>query len=143
MKKQPMIFEEIHIPYQPFKMNSPLDLIALTRSGVTKKFAMNLAAKFDFSPKEIAGIMHISERTLHRYHDSEKLDSLTSGIMLQLSDLYEKGTKIFGDTEKFKQWMKYQNPVFSNYKPIELLDTFTGFQLISDELGRIEHGIFA
>lgn len=143
MKKQNLVFEETQFQYQAFPVSTPFDLIAITRSGITKKQAVKLAHKIDFSPKEISAVMHISERTFHRYQDSDKLDSLTSGIILQLTNLYDKGALVFGDIEKFKQWMKYPNPVFSNNKPIDLLDTMIGFQLISDELGRIEHGIFA
>lgn len=137
------LIEEPTFEYQAVSLINPFQVIALTRQGISKRQAMNLAEKFDFSPKELATIMHISERTLHRYQENDNLDSLTTSLILQLKDLYTRGTQVFGSSEKFKQWMRYSNPVFADNKPIDLLDTLTGFQLIFDELGRIEHGIFA
>lgn len=57
--------------------------------------------------------------------------------------LYHKGQSVFGNSENFEQWInKYSIPL-GNIKPIDLIETETGIQTVFDELGRIEHGIYA
>nr|WP_295866566.1 antitoxin Xre-like helix-turn-helix domain-containing protein [uncultured Chitinophaga sp.] len=119
------------------------DFIELSRSGVLKRALVNLSRQLSFSLAELAQVLHISERTLQRYADDAKLSADTSERAILLSRLYQRGTEVFGSLENFKEWMRTPLPAFNYQLPISLLDTTFGFQLIEDELGRIEHGIFA
>ncbi len=119
------------------------EFIQLSRDGIIKKALMNLSQQLSFSLTEVARILHISERTLQRYGDDEKLSADTSERAILLSQLYQHGTQVFGDLENFKEWMRTPLPAFNYQPPISLLDTTFGFQLIQDELGKIAHGIFA
>ncbi|MBV8253834.1 MAG: DUF2384 domain-containing protein [Chitinophaga sp.] len=119
------------------------DFIALSRSGIIKRALLNLSRQISFSLTELAQVVHISERTLQRYADDAKLSLDTSERAIMLSALYQRGTEVFGDLENFKEWMRTPLPAFNYQLPISLLDTTFGFQLIQDELGRIEHGLFA
>jgi putative toxin-antitoxin system antitoxin component (TIGR02293 family) len=119
------------------------EFIQLSRDGIIKKALMNLSQQLSFSLTEVARILHISERTLQRYADDEKLSADTSERAILLSQLYQHGTLVFGDLENFKEWMRTPLPAFNYQPPISLLDTTFGFQLIQDELGKIAHGIFA
>ncbi|WP_291909782.1 antitoxin Xre/MbcA/ParS toxin-binding domain-containing protein [Chitinophaga sp. CB10] len=119
------------------------DFIALSRSGVIKRALLNLSRQISFSLTELAQVVHISERTLQRYADDAKLSLDTSERAIMLSALYQRGAEVFGDLENFKEWMRTPLPSFNYQLPISLLDTTFGFQLIQDELGRIEHGLFA
>jgi uncharacterized protein (DUF2384 family) len=49
----------------------------------------------------------------------------------------------FGSEENFHTWMETKSIPLGGVKPKGLLDTTYGINLITDELGRIEHGIFA
>lgn len=119
------------------------EYIQLSRSGIIKKALLNLSRQLSFTLSEIAHVLHISERTLQRYADDAKLSADTSERAILLSQLYQRGTEVFGDLENFKEWMRTPLPAFNYQHPISLLDTTFGFQLIQDELGRIEHGLFA
>jgi putative toxin-antitoxin system antitoxin component (TIGR02293 family) len=119
------------------------DYIQLSRSGIIKQALLNLSRQLSFSLTELAQVVHLSERTLQRYADDAKLSADTSERAILLSQLYQRGTEVFGQLENFKEWMRTSLPAFNYQTPISLLDTTFGFQLIQDELGRIEHGIFA
>ncbi|MDQ0106026.1 type II RES/Xre toxin-antitoxin system antitoxin [Chitinophaga terrae (ex Kim and Jung 2007)] len=123
--------------------NGYFDYIQLSRSGIIKRALVNLAKQISFSLSELAQVLHISERTFQRYADDAKLSADTSERAILLSQLYQRGTEVFGHLDDFKEWMRTPLPVFDYQTPISLLDTTFGFQLIQDELGRIEHGIFA
>lgn len=119
------------------------DFIELSRNGIDKKSLLHLAKKINFDINDLAQILHMSERTIQRYDLNKKLSVEASARALQLAKLYARGENIFGDLDRFKRWMVHPNTALATKKPKELLDTTFGFQLLSEELVRIEHGIFA
>ena len=93
--------------------------------------------------QEMASIIHTSDRTLRRYTPQQKLSQEQSERMVEMARLYSRGEEVFGTMEQFRQWMDSVLLPFGNKKPKEFLDTSLGIAMIMDELGRIEHGIFA
>lgn len=124
-------------------LHNVYDFIELSRHGINKRNLMFLAKKIDFDIKELVKILHISERTLQRYSASKTLSQEVSERALQLARLYCKGEDVFGDLEQFKQWMLFPSMALGMKKPMDLLDTTFGFQLITDELTKIEYGVFS
>jgi putative toxin-antitoxin system antitoxin component (TIGR02293 family) len=127
----------------PAKYASDFDVVRLTRQGLPKKVLLSLAQKISLTLQELAGIMHISERTLQRYEDDAVVKTEYAEKAIELARLYTRGQEVFGSMDKFKQWMKTPAHVFKGETPVSLLDTSVGFDLVLRELGRIEHGIFA
>lgn len=119
------------------------ELIGSARSGILKETLSLLMKKLSFTMHDISNILHISERTLQRYRSEDRLSPDTSERALMLFNLYEKGVDIFGNPDNFTDWLRTPLSAFNNQCPIQLLDTSFGFQMIFDELTRIEHGIFA
>ncbi|HEU4551819.1 MAG TPA: antitoxin Xre-like helix-turn-helix domain-containing protein, partial [Chitinophaga sp.] len=66
-----MVVQEAAIPYGAGR--GYFEYIQLSRDGIIKKALMNLGQQLSFSLSEIARVLHISERTLQRYADNEKL----------------------------------------------------------------------
>lgn len=122
---------------------SDFDLIRFTRQGFKKHAILSLAKKISLTLQELAGIMHISERTLQRYDDNEIIKPEYAEKAVELARLYTRGEEVFGSLERFKLWMKTPLHVFRGETPVSLLDTSVGFDILFKELGRIEHGIFA
>ena len=118
------------------------DFIELSRNGIDKKALLHLAKFISFDIKELAEILHMSERTIQRYDLNKKLSTEASARVLQLVKLYAKGENIFGDLDRFKNWMEHPSVALAMKKPKDLLDTTFGFQLLNEELIRIEHVIF-
>lgn len=126
-----------------FSSDSPFVFIAKAREGLLKQEADWAGQSFAISDREMARILSISERSYHRYVADTRLDTVSSERLLQLRNLYRHGEEVFEDVEKFKRWMRRPLTVLGGKAPIELLDTSMGFQLINDELLRIEYGVFA
>ncbi|MFD1628391.1 antitoxin Xre/MbcA/ParS toxin-binding domain-containing protein [Pseudopedobacter beijingensis] len=124
-------------------IKSDFDVMELTRKGLPKKAIMALAKKISFPIQELARVMHISERTFQRFDEKELVKPEYSEKAIELARLYLKGEEVFGSLERFKTWMKTPSVFFRNETPVSLLDTSIGFSLVKEELGRIEHGIFA
>lgn len=126
-----------------FSFMSDFDILATTRKGLPKNLLMAFAKKISLTLQEFANILHISERTLQRYNDTEIIKTEYAEKAVELARLYTRGEEVFGSLDKFKTWMKTPLYVFKGETPVSLLDTSIGFDIVFKELGRIEHGIFA
>ncbi len=122
--------------------SSDLDIITLARQGFPKKSLLALAKKISLNIQELAGILHISERTLQRYEDDAIIKTEYAEKAVELARLYTRGEEVFGSIDKFKLWIKTPSLVFNGEAPVSYLDTSAGFDMVFNELGRIEHGIF-
>ncbi|GAB2631503.1 type II RES/Xre toxin-antitoxin system antitoxin [Belliella aquatica] len=91
-----------------------------------------------------ADLLHISDRTLQRYKkDQKSFESIHSERILKLGLLFKFGEEVFGDFQLFKSWLFESSIPLGSQSPYSLLDTTFGMELVRDELGRIQHGIFA
>lgn len=124
-------------------LHNVYDFIELSRNGINKRNLLFLGKKIDFDLKEMAKVLHISERTIQRYHANKVLSSEVSERAIQLAKLYCKGEEVFGDLDQFKKWMEYPSLALGNKRPKDLLDTTFGFQLLNEELIKIAYGIFS
>ncbi len=119
------------------------DFIGVIREGIPKLAMSYLMTNTDISLIEMAAITHTSDRTLRRYKPDDKLPQEQSERMVELAKLYSRGELIFGGLAQFKQWMDTCLVPLGNKKPKEFLDTSLGINLLMEELGRIENGVFA
>ncbi|MCH5598512.1 type II RES/Xre toxin-antitoxin system antitoxin [Niabella ginsengisoli] len=124
-------------------IESSSDFIDYIRDGIPKKALDTLANVIGLSATEMADIVHTSDRTLRRYTPAQKLSAEQSERLIELSRLYTRGEDVFGDIENFKRWVETPIIALGDKKPKEYLDTSIGINMLFDELGRIEHGIFA
>lgn len=59
-------------------------------------------------------------------------------------NLLDLATKCFGDADKAHDWLVTPHAALGHKPPIDLAeDGDEGYQAVVDEIGRIEHGIFA
>ena len=64
-------------------------------------------------------------------------------FFLQNCEKWRFAPKIFVNEEAVKQWFQTPNYALGNQKPLDLLDTSFGVKMVTDVLGRIEHGVFS
>ena len=123
-------------------LNQRLDLVKLARKGILRKYLKDIQDFTSFSDKEIVEILPISQRQLIRYKADHILNKEITTHLIQIIELFQKGYAIFGTT-KFKIWIRTENKTLSNHKPIDLMDTSLGIEMIEDILGRIEYGVYS
>jgi putative toxin-antitoxin system antitoxin component (TIGR02293 family) len=112
----------------------------ITKDFTYKNFKL-IADKAPFTLNDWAEIMHISERTLHRYaKENTPFNGLQIEIILLAEKLIDMGNQVFG-RDGFKSWM--QSSVFSldNRSPKEFINSYAGLQEIINVIGRIQYGI--
>lgn len=136
-------FYQLFNGLKPAGSSTDFDILNLSRKGLPKKVLLSLAQTLSFTLQELAGVMHISDRTLQRYEDNAVIKTEYAEKAIELARLYTRGEEVFGSMDKFKQWMKLPNHIYKGETPASLLDTSIGFAMVFKELGRIEQGIFA
>ena len=142
MKKQQVVQEPL-IAYELKESFDSNRLVTLVREGVQFSVFSKLLKRISFSLQEWSSFLHLSERTMQRYQKENKtFDISSSEKIIQITILYEFGVSVFGNKENFDSWLIAKNVALGS-KPIELLDTVFGIEIINNELIKIEHGIFA
>jgi putative toxin-antitoxin system antitoxin component (TIGR02293 family) len=127
-----------------FTDDDTFDLTNMVREGVPFPYFTKLSNQIHFGFEDWSSYLHLSERTIQRYKKENKsFDPLYSERILQIELLYKKGIDVFGIADNFYTWMDTISIPLGRVKPKQLLDTSFGIDAVYDELGRIEHGIFA
>lgn len=124
-------------------IQSNSDFIACIREGIPRKALDELMDYTGITIDEITDILHISDRTLRRYTPQQKLNESQTERLIEVAKLYSRGEEVFGSLNAFKEWMNSTVMALGNKKPKTFLDTSLGITMLMNELGRIEHGIFA
>ncbi len=123
--------------------NTPLDLVLLTRRGMRKEALLNLAQRLGLTVKELANLLPVTERTIQRKAPESVLGTAVSEQIVLITQLTDKGEEVFGSTELFKKWIRKKNTALGGHKPLHLLDTSIGIQMVEDVLGRLSYGVYS
>ncbi len=124
--------------------DSGFGLVDQARAGVNRTKADEVAQLVGLTDKEMARILNVSERTLHRIQPNARLGSNASERLLLLEALLRHGLSVFDErADVLGRWLRLPLPELRRQAPVALLDTVTGFGMVHTVLGRIEHGIYA
>jgi putative toxin-antitoxin system antitoxin component (TIGR02293 family) len=124
--------------------DSSFGLVEQARQGVNRAKVDEVAQSIGLTDKDMARILNLSERTLHRLRPDARLDSNASERLLLLEKLLAHGLSVFdGRAAVLGRWLRVPLAELRRQTPLDLLDTATGFALVHTVLGRIEHGIYA
>ncbi len=125
------------------KLKDRIDLIEVSNAGLTKDALKHLSDFLSLSLRQIASLLPITERTIIRYKPNDHFNSVVSEQILQIAEVATRGVEVFGDKDKFINWINQPCKPRATKIPLSLLNSRFGIEMILNELGRIEHGIFA
>jgi len=125
------------------KIQSRMDLVELSNKGVTKNALRHLAKFLSFTMGQMAALLPVTERTIQRYAPRKHFNRVVSEQILQIAEVAAKGAEVFEDRDKFLAWMDHPNRALADKTPLSLLNSRFGAEMVLDELGRIEHGVFS
>ena len=124
-------------------IQSQMDLVKLSNKGVTKDALLHLAKYLSFSMNQMAQLLPVTERTIQRYTSKKHFNRVVSEQILQIAEVAAKGSEVFEGRDKFLTWMNHPNKALDKKTPMSLLNSKFGVDMVLDELGRIEHGVFS
>lgn len=126
-------------PTDPFSAH---EIIA---QGLPNKAVDRLADKLTvMEDQSFEQAIGISTRTLQRWakSPSQKLSQEQSGRVWKFAELLAKATSVLGSLAEAEQWFERPAIGLNQQRPIDLLSTPAGVNLVEDHLGRLAHGVY-
>nr|WKN40290.1 DUF2384 domain-containing protein [Tunicatimonas sp. TK19036] len=126
------------------QVQSTLDLIPLSKTGLPIKALKHLQKKLQISNREMSELVGMSESTLQRrYRSNQRLSELESQTVLQLAELWSQGMAIFQEEADLRTWLRSEVTALGDQQPLALLATPLGRFHVQEVLLRLEWGIFS
>jgi putative toxin-antitoxin system antitoxin component (TIGR02293 family) len=102
-----------------------------------------LSQKLLFTQAEWADILHISDRTLQRYlKENKPFEGLYAEHLYQLDNMADLGLRVFSSAKALEEWLRTPRTILGKGQDFTTLRSFWGVKQISNELGRMEHGVY-
>lgn len=95
--------------------------------------------------ESLAKAVGMSLRTFQRHASaaSKALSPEQSGRTWKLAEILARATAVFGSKEDAEQWLEQPATGLDRRRPIDLLATPAGLELIENFLVRLEYGVYA
>lgn len=106
-------------------------------------FLVSQASTLD--EEDIARVLGISTRTLRRQTGTpdKQMPADLASKAWQLAETLAKAEEIFGSKEEAERWMSRPAMGLDRQRPIDLLCTLQGAELVNDFLTRLEFGVYS
>lgn len=117
-----------------------LELIDRIRTGVKKDDWKQLIEYIGAKEKEFEFILPTSISSMQK---KKVYGRETSERIYEISRLFGLGYEVFDSPENFKEWLLTPSKTLGNKKPFELLDSSLGFELVENEIVRIQYNVYS
>ncbi len=134
------VVKEPMVGYQAMPLMPPMVQIA---DFTYNKFEA-IASTVPFTQKEWANILHLSDRTLQRYAQSNTaFEGLYVDRILHIQQLLELGLKTFVSADAFYAWLKKDKNVMGQLINFQSLYSTQGIQETINQVGRILYNVYS
>ena len=63
--------------------------------------------------------------------------------ILELAEVIARGVSVLGGRDRLLAWLEHPNKALDNRTPMSLMNSRFGLELVLDEFGRMEHGVYS
>jgi putative toxin-antitoxin system antitoxin component (TIGR02293 family) len=119
-----------------------LDLHQAAERGLHVLVIEMLGKSLNASREDLLNALALSPRTLIRRQKEGALSSEESDRVLRLARVAAQAEEVLGGREDAVNWLHRANRSLGGHKPLELVRTDAGSELVVDVLGRLENGVF-
>ncbi|HBK05813.1 MAG TPA: antitoxin [Acetobacteraceae bacterium] len=128
------------------RMNGPLDAHEMILGGIPGAALVHLVDHLVNLPKSdsFERAVGMSLRTIQRRKEapSKRLSQEQSGRTWKFAEVLAKATAVMGSQEEAEQWLQRPAIGLDQRRPIDLLATPAGLEIVQDFLGRLEYGVY-
>lgn len=117
-----------------------MELIGRIRKGVKKTDWKQLIQFTGSTEKEFEHILPVSISSMQK---NTVYNKETSERIYELARLFGLGYDVFDSKEDFKQWLMTPCRSLGNRIPFELLDSSLGFEMVENEIVRIQYNVYS
>ncbi|OYQ39669.1 antitoxin Xre/MbcA/ParS toxin-binding domain-containing protein [Flavobacterium aurantiibacter] len=134
-------FSPTWVVYHPKDAPSyKLELITRIRDGVKKNDWKDLIASIGAREKEFEDILPTSISSMQK---KKVYSKETSERIYEISRLFGLGFEVFDSPDDFKRWLITPSKALGNKKPFDLLDSSFGFDIVENEIVRIQYNVYS
>lgn len=123
--------------------NSAFIYLKLLKEGLHWNSVNSFITQSGLTRKQVSKLIYVSDRNLERYTPDKTIGINSSEKLIELTLLFQKGIDVFDEKEKLIVWLHRPNRALENCKPLDLIVTSIGINLVVDELFKIEYGVFS
>lgn len=128
------------------KLTNPLDAHELLLEGLPGKVLGHLLDNLVVLQRtaSLEKAIGMSLRTFQRRKDApaKPLSLEQSGRTWKFAEILAKATEVFGSQDEAEHWLERPAMGLDQRRPIDLLATPAGVEMVEDLLGRIEYGVY-
>jgi putative toxin-antitoxin system antitoxin component (TIGR02293 family) len=128
------------------RLKSRLEVHEFLREGLNGKalYSLRRHCHILFSDEAVEPALGMSLRTVQRFEaDKQKpLSSEQSSRTWKFAEIVARATPVFGSQAAAEKWLNEPARALRGKKPIELLATQPGTQLVEDLLQQIDYGVY-
>lgn len=117
-----------------------MELIGRIRKGVPKADWKQLVQYTESTEKEFE---HILPTSISSMQKKAVYGKETSERIYELASLFGLGYEVFDSKEDFKKWLMTPSKSLGNKIPFELLDSSLGFEMVENEIVRIQYNVYS
>lgn len=117
-----------------------IELISRIRKGVKKSDWKQFITYTDSTEKEFENILPSSISSMQK---KSVYGKETSERIYELARLFGLGYEVFDTKEDFKNWLMTPLKTLGNRIPFELLDNSFGFEMVENEIIRIQYNVYS
>lgn len=119
--------------------DSPAEQLAIIekiRTGVTKKEWKDFIMYIEADEKDFKKIL---PRSISSMQKKDIYNQKTSERIYEIARLFGLGYEVFDSPEKFKNWLFTPSKALGNKKPFDFLDSSLGFNVVENEITRVQY----
>jgi putative toxin-antitoxin system antitoxin component (TIGR02293 family) len=131
------------------RLSNPLDAHELLSNGLPGAALTHLVSNLHVlrNPESLEKAVGMSLRTFQRRRDpaakAKPLTAEQSARTWKFAEILAKATEVFGSQAEAEAWMERPAIGLEQHRPIDLLTTPAGVEVVETFLGRLEYGVYA
>lgn len=125
-------------------VRTSLEAHDLLARGLPAASLFHLGEHIGLGAAELVGALGMSLRTLQRRRDDQnrRLSPEQSGRAWTLAEILSRATEALGSRNEALDWLKRPALALDGRRPIDLLRTPAGTEVVGDHLTRLEYGVY-
>lgn len=126
-------------------LRNRLDAHDLILGGLPSAALLYLANSVAFLRDEqaIKSVIGVSLRTLQRRKEEPRpLSEDQGGRTWKFAEILAQATRVLGSQEEAERWLNSKVMALSHRRPIDLLSTPTGVEMVENLLTQLEYGVY-
>jgi putative toxin-antitoxin system antitoxin component (TIGR02293 family) len=124
------------------KAMHPAELIHRIQKGLRFSELKTLQDSIDLPFEQLAAKLCISRSTLQRRKAAGRLSPGESDRVIRFSRLLRHATRVFGEVERARAWLKHPQVGLGGAVPLDYASTETGGREVENLLGRIDYSVY-